>query len=326
LYYDGRRKYYSEGITLSYILNNDCPGKRIMTIPISYTHSPLELIRRRTSVRRFTGEIAAGEVRQELERCCRAAQAGPFGGTCRFRLIDNHVGGGAKGERVGAYGIISGARTYLAGATGSSKFSLEDFGYLFELLLLKATDLGLGSCWLGGSFTRSRFAKAMDLREGEIIPAVSPVGVPTRQRSVVDRVIRWGAGSKRRKPWAELFYDGETAAPLSENRAGQFATALEMVRLSPSASNRQPWRCLKEGNTIHLYLQRFPGYQAITPTDLQRIDMGIAMAHFDLAMEAAGIKGGWQVLDAPILHAKPLQRPEAWQKAEYLVSWGRKPR
>jgi hypothetical protein len=54
--------------------------------------------------------------------------------------------------------------------------------------------------------------------------------------------------------------------------------------------------------------------------------MGIAMAHFDLAMEAAGIKGGWQVLDAPILHAKPLQRPEAWQKAEYLVSWGRKPR
>jgi len=292
-----------------------------MTIPISYTHSPLDLIRARNSVRRFTGEIVAGEVRQELERCCRVAQVGPFGGACRFRLIDNHVGGGVRGERVGAYGIISGARTYLAGATGSSGFSLEDFGYLFELLLLKATDLELGSCWLGGSFTRSRFAKAMDLREEEILPAVSPIGIPTKQRSFVDRVIRWGAGSKRRKSWAELFYDAETAAPLSENRAGQFATALEMVRLAPSASNRQPWRCLKEGEMMHFCLQRFPGYQAITQTDLQRIDMGIAMAHFDLAMETAGIEGRWQVLDSPLLRAKPLKRPEAWQKAEYLVSW-----
>jgi hypothetical protein len=292
-----------------------------VSIPISYNQSPPDLIRARTSVRRFNAEVVAGEARQELERCCQAAQKGPFGGVCRFRLIDNHVGSGAQGERVGAYGTISGARTYLAGATGSGGFSLEDFGYLFELLLLKVTDLGLGSCWLGGSFTRSRFAKAMDLREEEILPAVSPIGIPTKQRSFVDRVIRWGAGSKRRKSWAELFYDAETAAPLSENRAGQFATALEMVRLAPSASNRQPWRCLKEGEMMHFCLQRFPGYQAITQTDLQRIDMGIAMAHFDLAMETAGIEGRWQVLDSPLLRAKPLKRPEAWQKAEYLVSW-----
>ena len=295
-----------------------------MTIPVSYNHSPIDLIRSRTSVRRFTGEIVAGEVRQELERCCRTLKEGPFGGVCRFRLIDNRqqAGDREQGERVGAYGIISGARTYLVGAAGSSRYSLEDFGYLFELLLLKATDLGLGSCWLGGGITRSRFARAIGLGEEEALPAVSPIGIPTRKRSMVDRVIRWGAGSKRRKPWAELFWNGETTAPLSDNQAGQYATALEMVRLAPSASNRQPWRCLKEGQTVHFYLQRFPGYQAITQTDLQRVDMGIAMAHFDLAMEAAGSEGGWQVLDAPSLRAAPLQPPEAWQKAEYLVSWG----
>jgi len=293
-----------------------------VSIPISYNQSPPDLIRARTSVRRFNAEVVAGEARQELERCCQAAQKGPFGGVCRFRLIDNHVGSGAQGERVGAYGTISGARTYLAGATGSGGFSLEDFGYLFELLLLKVTDLGLGSCWLGGSFTRSRFAKAMDLREEEILPAVSPIGIPTKQRSFVDRVIRWGAGSKRRKSWAELFYDAETAAPLSENRAGQFATALEMVRLAPSASNRQPWRCLKAGQTIHFCLQRFPGYRSLLQTDLQRIDMGIALSHFDLAMASSGIEGSWQVLDPPALQSSPLSRPEAWQRCEYLVSWG----
>jgi hypothetical protein len=138
---------------------------------------------------------------------------------------------------------------------------------------------------------------------------------------VVDQVIRWGAGSKRRKAWAELFYDGEAAEPLSQDRAGRFATALEMVRLAPSASNRQPWRCLKEGETIHFHLQRFPGYQAVSRTDLQRLDMGIAMAHFDLAMEAADIEGTWQILDPPFQRSRPLRRPETWQKAGYLVSW-----
>jgi nitroreductase len=292
-----------------------------MTLPVSYNHSALDLIQSRTSIRRFTGEIVAGEVRRELEYCCRAAQSGPFGGPCRFQLIDNHRGDGTQGERIGTYGIIRGARTYLVGATGSSRYNLEDFGYLFELLVLKATDLGLGGCWLGGTFTRGRFAKALGLREEEIIPAVSPVGIPTRQRSIVDRVIRWGAGSKQRKSWSELFWDGEKATPLSQDQAGCFATALEMVRLAPSASNRQPWRCLKAGETIHFFLQRFPGYRAVTLNDFQRIDMGIAMAHFDLAMEKAGIKGSWEVLNPSLQQAEFLTCPDAWQRCEYLVSW-----
>ena len=292
-----------------------------MSIPISYNHSPLDLMRSRTSVRRYSGELLTGEARQQMELCCKAATAGPFGNTCRFQLIDNHIGSEVPGQRVGAYGIISGARTYLAGATESKRHGPEDFGYLFELLVLKATDLELGSCWLGGIFTRGRFSRAMGLREEEFIPAVSPIGRATRQRSVVDRVIRWGAGSKKRKPWAQLFWDGETAAPLSQERAGQFATALEMVRLAPSASNRQPWRCLKVGDTIHFFLLRSPGYGAVTRTDLQRIDMGIAMAHFELAVETSGTVGEWRILDTPVLADPSIQPPETWQKSEYLVSW-----
>ncbi len=307
---------------LLFIWTEICDLKSTMSTPISYNHSPLDLIQTRTSVRRFTGEIVAGQLRKQLERCCRAARVGPFGGTCRFHLVDNHSRNASQNERVGAYGVIRGARTYLAGATASSRFNLEDYGYLFELILLKVSDLGLGNCWLGGGITRSRFAKAIELGKDEILPAVSPIGFPTDRRSMVDRVIRWGAGSKKRKSWTELFWNSETSAPLSRENAGPFATALEMVRLAPSASNRQPWRCLKEGDGVHFYLQRSPGYRKLTQTDLQRIDMGIAMAHFDLAMAESGIDGVWRVLDPPHLRATPLQRPETWQKAEYLVSWG----
>jgi nitroreductase len=283
---------------------------------LQYRHSPLDLIRARTSVRRFTGKIVSGKVREELDRCCKTLTVGPLGSSCRFQLFENDTQGNDRGDRVGAYGMIWGARTYLTGAVEENRCALEDFGYLFELLVLKATDLDLGTCWLGGNFTRDRFAKAIRLGEEEILPAVSPIGVPTKTRSILDLVIRWGAGSKQRKSWADLFFDVESKTPLSEERAGVFATALEMLRLAPSASNRQPWRCLLQDGFIHLYLQRFPGYRSVTPTDLQRVDMGIAMSHFDLALAASGLGGDWTVLDQP-----PADLPDAWQKAEYVVSW-----
>ena len=326
---------------LLFIRAENCDYRITVEIPFSYEHSPLDLIRARSSVRSFSGEPLAGEARGLLERCCLAAGSGPFGGSCRFRLVDGRSPeeAGERGQRVGAYGIIRGGATWLVGAvhtggvqagetqagaarageTRPGGHALEDFGYLFELLLLKATDLGLGSCWLGGTFTRSRFAGSIGLRQGEILPAVSPIGVPTERRSAMDRVIRWGAGSKRRKPWQELFRDGSTGEPLSLRRADRFATALEMVRLAPSASNRQPWRCLLEGERIHFYLRRFTGYRAILPTDLQRVDMGIAMSHFDLATAVSGIDGRWEIVEPP-----PTVEPSpAWQKAEYLVSWVR---
>jgi hypothetical protein len=47
--------------------------------------------------------------------------------------------------------------------------------------------------------------------------------------------------------------------------------------------------------------------------DLQRVDMGIAMCHFELVAREFGLKGGW-VLEEP-----ELQKTE--QNTEYVVSW-----
>jgi nitroreductase len=288
----------------------------MLTIPFEFQHSPLDLIQARTSVRRFTGEILSAKVREELDHCCKILTVGPLGSSCRFQLVENDAPGRDRGDRVGAYGMIWGAKTYLTGAVQDNRHALEDFGYLFELLVLKATDLDLGTCWLGGIFSRGRFAKAIGLGEEEILPAVSPVGLPTKSRSILDQVIRWGAGSKQRRSWSDLFFDSDSKSFLSAERGGAFASALEMLRLAPSASNRQPWRCLRQEGFIHFYLQRFPGYRSFTSTDLQRLDMGIAMSHFDLAVAASGLGGGWIVLDQ-----SPVDLPEVWQKAEYVVSW-----
>lgn len=299
---------------------------------MQYEHPIRELVRTRISIRRYVAEPLAGPAREELERACHLLRRGPFGAECRFALLD--VGGGMAGrgkpgsagedtaeqpQRLGTYGMIRGARTFLAGAVRTADRAFEDFGYLLELLVLKATDLGLGTCWLGGTFHRSSFARALGLREGELLPAVTPVGLAAERRDLLERVIRFGAGSARRRPWAELFFDGGRGRALSETGAGAYAEPLEAVRLAPSASNRQPWRLLREreGGPFHLFLERTPGYGRLAGSDLQRLDMGIAMAHFELAVAETGLGGGWTRLsESPELAGKP-----GGLKPEYVATW-----
>ncbi len=66
---------------------------------------------------------------------------------------------------------------------------------------------------------------------------------------------------------------------------------MEMVRLGPSASNKQPWRILLKDAVCHFYEYKEPGYSDRFNYDIQRIDLGIAAAHFDLAVNEKGIKG-----------------------------------
>jgi hypothetical protein len=287
---------------------------------------PCSLIQRRSSVRSFRPEALPDESRTALVEACRRLRAGPLGTACRFRLLDRRAGapGSAEqregaprdsGERLGTYGVVRGAPAYLIGAAAEGPFCLPDFGYLFELLVLRATDLGLGTCWLGGTFRRGDFARALGLEEREVLPAVSPVGIPAGRRGLVDRVFRLAAGSKARRPWDELFFDA-SGRPLEPGQEAEpFRTALEMVRLAPSASNRQPWRLVRDSGATYFFLRRTPGYARAAGADLQKLDMGIAMAHFELALRArtpGGADGaGWAL--AP--------RPPGFHNLEYVVSW-----
>ena len=47
--------------------------------------------------------------------------------------------------------------------------------------MMWAIDPADGSCWLGGTFTKSRFAQLLDLGAGEIIPSVASLGYPANQ-------------------------------------------------------------------------------------------------------------------------------------------------
>jgi nitroreductase len=274
----------------------------------------IETIKKRVSCRTYKSDPMKESDQQKLRDFLLTNVRGPFENRVRFALID--LSGKERDEikTLGTYGFIKGAGMFIVGAVAKGNWAMEDYGYCMEKNILAATHLGLGTCWLGGTFNRSASALKINKRDDEVVPAITPVGYPRERKSMMDAAVRFFAKSNTRKAWEELFFLGDTKSFLPRNIAGGYALPLECVRIGPSASNRQPWRCVKERDKdiFHFYISRTPGYGGIYPdVSLQDIDMGIAMCHFGVALQEMNLKGSWQ----------NLQMAPSQRGLEYIVSW-----
>ena len=282
-----------------------------------------EVIRERCSCRSYDGRPLDEHSRKELEEFLSCAEDGPFGVPVRLHLVDRSASSPWRTRAFGTYGFVSGAKQFLVGAVLQADKDLETYGYIFEKAVLFATELGLGTCWIGGTFNRSSFAREIALRENETLPAISPVGHKRTKQGALDSMIHRAVGSANRKPWRDLFFYKNFDTPISEANAGQYSVPLEMVRLAPSSVNAQPWRIIKiEGvNSFHFYLKRMGmgkrTADMCTPLDMQRLDIGIAMCHFDLTAQEMNLKGKWEILNPNLC---PLPK-----EMEYVVSWVEEP-
>lgn len=266
-----------------------------------------EIIPRRCSWRSYSDRVVEDAQKQILRTFMDGLGAPPFGSRVRMILTDEPS---AMAGIKGTYGISRGARLFLVGAVEEGPRAMEDFGHHFEQVILKATELGLGTCWMGGTFNQTFFARRIGLKPGEAMPIVSPVGYRAARPHTIDSLLRLSTGARQRKPWQDLFFRGNT--PLDMAAAGPLAQPLEMVRLAPSASNLQPWRLVVDGDAVHFFFQRSRALTFFLGPDLQRIDMGIAMCHFALSARENGLTGRWES------RTPPMQPPE---RSEYCISW-----
>lgn len=269
----------------------------------------IEAIKSRTSVRTYNNIPLDAKIKQEMINYLNEV-SGPFDEVVRFSLLD--LDDSLSNQKLGTYGIIKGAKNYILASTKKEPRSMEQLGYVLEKGILYATSLGLGTCWLGGTFKRQDFIKAINLQDGEILPIITPFGHATEKRSLLDSFMRMAAGSKSRKSFKELFFDENWGNALNPNLEKDYIKALEMVRLAPSASNKQPWRVLVKDNKFYFYLQRTLGYGGALGYDIQKIDMGIGMCHFELSMKELGVEGRWIVQEPDI---------EKNESMEYIITF-----
>lgn len=243
-------------------------------------HNIDALVRGRRSVRTFEDRSVSQQDLDKL-RAFLVEATNPYGLPVEFKLLD-----GTKQKL--SCPVVVGTDLYVGAKMKQAPNLNEAFGYSFELLVLYALSLGLGTVWVGGTMDRPAFEKAMELTGDEVMPCMSPLGYPAKKMSVREAMMRKGVKADSRMTFEELFFDGSFAVPLPQEKAGKLCHSLEMVRLAPSAVNKQPWRIVVKDNSAHFYLMRSRGFEG-SVIDMQKIDMGIALCHFDLAAKEAGL-------------------------------------
>lgn len=83
----------------------------------------------------------------------------------------------------------------------------EAFGYSFEKMVLYAWSLGIGTTWIGGTMKRELFEQEAGLKDGEIMPCVTPIGYPAKKHSIKEIGMRTAIKADKRIKGEELFFE-----------------------------------------------------------------------------------------------------------------------
>lgn len=230
----------------------------------------IDIIKERRSVRSFNGMSLAPEIKTQLNDFIKNI-SDPFGGSVTIRLKSFDLKNDYKPS---TYGIIKGATDFFLLGIGQDEASALSAGFRFEQVVLKACELGLGTCWIAATFKGSNFDNGQSWPDGEELKIICPVGVPAKQR-MLEKLGRLALGSSKRRPFEELFFTDNFRRPLSPD--SHFGQPLEMMRLAPSSTNSQPWRALADDSTVHFY------YKSKGPISI--LDCGIGLCHFHLTQQ-----------------------------------------
>ena len=269
------------------------------------THIEKDSIKTRKSIRTYTGEKLSASDKNLLLKYINHAEnrVGFHGNQIKIQLIEVDE---MTSDKIGTYGIIKDAPAFLVISCKNNREALFDCGYVVERMVLYLAQNGLASCWLGGTFHRAKIIEKVTLLPDEIIPIILPVGYGEKKRSFSDKMVRSLAKGDSRLAFDDLFFcENFTQKIKDPNLRG----ILDLVRLAPSASNKQPWRILMDANgDMHFYLKRTPKYAGSIGYDIQWLDMGISAAHYEVAC------GSNQFF------VQPPETDKAFDSLEYVIS------
>jgi len=158
----------------------------------------------------------------------------------------------------------------------------EKLGYYGEQFVLAATQLGLGTCWVAGTYDHETVR--VELAEGEKLHDVIPIGYAMDRVPIKQRTFRGGLRARNKQP--EALWQGPT--PLAEAPAW-VASCIDAVIGGPSACNGQPVVFVQEGPDAPITAKI-----SCFKYGLEFTDLGIAKLHFEIAARACGVPGSWE--------------------------------
>ncbi|MGM9536447.1 MAG: nitroreductase family protein, partial [Intestinibacter sp.] len=209
-----------------------------------------------------------------------------------IKTFSNDVIGKLQGI-AGYHGKIVEAPNYMILLSDVKDFYIENAGYVGECLILKARDLGLGTCWI--TFKSSdEIKKALDISSDKEVVAIIAIGYSGASKGTKKSAVKVGDN------YSKASMDLESTTPYKlgvedivyVDTWGNNATielleerylidAFSISRLAPSTLNQQPWRFIIDGGKVILAIK-----QDDFATEYERkIDTGIALLYFSIVID-----------------------------------------
>jgi len=230
-----------------------------------------EAIDARRSRRKYLADPIEPALRDQLEALARE-----YGEKANTRMEFVWDDGGAFNGLRKSYGLLTGVRNY-AGliAAKDDPAAAERLGYYGELLMLHAVTMGLGTCWVAGSFDRA--ACPFALSEGEKLWCTITVG-PVRERNSPRENLIYGITHRRTKAIEDML-DIPGMMGAAQTVPDWFMDGMRAVQKAPSGVNRQPVKFSYKDGVVKACVE-----------GKDWLDLGIAKLHFELG---AG-RGTWE--------------------------------
>lgn len=166
-----------------------------------------------------------------------------------------------------------GVRNYFVMAGRADDPDLDEkLGYYGESLVLLATQMGLGTCWVAGTYDPSKVICELD--EGEIVRCVIAFGHVKDRKTARERAIAKTVKRKTREIREMLVSE--------EDPENWVVDGMRCVVRAPSAMNRQPVKFYFSEGTVTAAVDE--------KRDTDLLDLGIAKLHFEIG---AG-SGSWE--------------------------------
>lgn len=179
-----------------------------------------------------------------------------------MKLVINN--GDAFGNFTKSFGMFSGVRNYIIIVGQKNDISKEKAGYYGEKLVLKATELGLGTCWVGATFDKN--VCDIGISNNEELFCVIAIGYVDTTISFKEKFIR--NAMHRNTKTIEQMYETDINIPK------WFQDGMAYVQRAPSSNNSQTVKFLYKKGVVTAKIDDDSAFHFI--------DLGIAKLHFEL--------------------------------------------
>jgi len=190
---------------------------------------------------------------------------------------------------------------YLIVLSNEMDHYIENTGYVCEDLMLKAWELGVGSCWITFN-DGEEIKKKLNINSDKKVTALIALGYDNNKTKIVyDNVSEYNPSkanikivednTSERLDVEEVVYIGQWGnnATVDDLSNRGILDGFIYARLAPSTLNRQPWRFIVDDGIVVLAL-RSDGY---VNSYEAKIDMGIIMLFFKSVIDATLFDVKW---------------------------------